>query len=184
MALAAAAIVWSGVWKRLSWIPFQRGQLASCQRASIARGATEAEAAAYCACLGPEIERRWTVNEYRAHHEQAMLTLADDGTLDRCSAGGPEPAAGSPGAAEWRRRTWAPWHRYEVGRCVSHQAESASDAQKAAYCECLYAVIQTRWSMREYRLQSDDAWRALTGDGTVGRCWDPSRSGPATIAGP
>jgi hypothetical protein len=175
MVLAVSALVWSGAWKRATWLVWHRGQLEGCQRASLERGATEAQATRYCACLSREIEGRWSVSEYRRQYERASRLLAEDGTYDRCSAGGPRPPAGSPTESEWRRRTWEPWHRFEVERCAG-ELKGGTTARLTTYCECLHAVIEPRWTLMDFRNQHDAAWRALTDEGTAGRCWASSES--------
>jgi hypothetical protein len=185
LVLAALAAVWflrSAGWKRVTWFSAHYASLGNCHTSSEARGATAAQAEAYCACVLDTVERRWTPGQYQSGQREKMDELLADGTVDRCSAGGPAPAAASPDRAEWNRRSWAPWRIEYVRTCTKQRAVDGRTTEQAdAYCRCMIDVVEPRWSPADFRLRIEEAKRTLDQEGKRDACWVSAGVDPASV---
>jgi hypothetical protein len=185
LALAglAAWFLFASGWRRVSWYFAHHATLGQCQQSTEERGATAAQAQAYCGCVLDTVERRWTPGQYQSGIREKMDALLADGTVDRCSAGGPPPAAGAPGRAEWNRRSWAPWRVEYVRTCTKQRAVDGRTTEQAdAYCRCILDVVEVRWSPAEFRLGIDEARRTLDQEGKRDACWTSAGVVPAPVA--
>ena len=185
IAVAALAAVWfvsASGWKRVSWFFSHHSTLGQCQESTEARGATAAQAGAYCACVLDTVERRWTPGQYQSGQREKMDELLADGTVDRCSAGGPAPAAASPERAEWNRRSWAPWRVEYVRTCTKQRAVDGRTTEQAdAYCRCMIDVVEPRWSPAAFRLGLEEIRRTLDQEGQRDACWTSAGVDPASV---
>ncbi|MET0551737.1 MAG: hypothetical protein ABW221_01790 [Vicinamibacteria bacterium] len=185
LAVAGLATVWfvrASGWKRVTWFSAHYASLGSCQTSTEARGATAAQAESYCGCVLATVERRWTPGEYQGHQREKMDELLADGTVDRCSAGGPAPDAASPERTEWNRRSWAPWRVEYVRTCTKQRAVDGRTTEQAdAYCRCILGVVEPRWSPAEFRVRIDEAKRTLDQEGKRDACWTSAGVDPAAV---
>jgi hypothetical protein len=183
---AGLAAVWflpSVGGKRVTWFSAHYQSLGICQTSTEARGATATQAEAYCGCVLDTVERRWTPGAYQSGQREKMDELLADGTVDRCSAGGPAPAATSPERAEWNRRSWAPWRIEYVRTCTKQRAVDGRTTEQAdTYCRCILDVIAPRWSPAEFRLHLDEAKRTLDQEGKRDACWTSAGVAPESVA--